>query len=64
MEAEPTATFREERGILLGRWFSWVWEGAARERLEEASTQKGRRGGSSLPQGSSTVALSGGCWLG
>lgn len=64
METENTATSGEERVILFGTWFSWVCEGAGRERSDKASTQKDRRGGSSLRQGSLTTVLSGVCQLG
>lgn len=47
VEAESTATSREERGILSGRGFSWACEGAAREGLYSASVQKAEEGGSS-----------------
>lgn len=50
--------------ILTGKWFSWVWEGGARERLEKCQNTGGHKVGQSLWEKDLRTVLRLGCELG
>lgn len=50
--------------ILTGKWFSWVWEAGARERLEKCQNTEGYKVGQPLWEKGLRTVLRVGCELG